>query len=1032
MQVLSMLERSSSNDGPVQYSLFQAYPAQRNRPITRSYKPYEVPEQEEATTSTAAAQPEETLEENGQVDQMEGVIPSTSGKAPEVTQKNAPVKERNNITGSAKNPQPKKKVTTKKRTVQKTQPSMTTHVQPYNVVADIQQQQANITFGQLFLLSPKMRGDVNKSLRKPGTRNPKMAAQVSVNVALSTTSLYCDAELQGTEMPLIIDTGAAGSLVSCQLLNDLGISIDRPSATVIVDVNGDRKRPLGEVESLPISIQGIIIPAKDVAVTDALTYCAIVGNDWLAKVKAIIDYGQRKMTIEWQSEKTEVPIEFLEMPMDRYKRLRKEKKREAKEKLIEGIEGDSEESTSEDDSQEEYENEELVEKMYCYYVLEDVDEAEEFEIEPPLQLTCTFPEVTLQGIYPRQDVVLINEGVYIGDMFHTWNYFRRLEERYKLRTPSKASWVFDWKGPSARCWCQERLYSPSHSCGMCQSDLINYVTLQGIPTRIIQELSTGPFDRWEPPEQENRKDALIPQSYNQVELKKIDADRNRMNCYYCGQKSHLEWRERTEALPFLVHSTVEETPEVNSGELVIGNLTPAQKEQFDELIDENRDLFAWDSKQLGRTSLVQHNIDVGDALPIRKRWYRTSQVEKAFIGEEIDRMLQQGLIEKSKSPWASPVVLVRKKNGKLRLCVDYRPLNKVTKKDRYPLPRIDDMLDSLGGAAWFTSLDLASGYWQVELDPKDREKTAFITQFGTFQFTVMPFGLCNAPATFQRLMDEVLRDLLWDFVVVYLDDLNVFSRTYAEHLKHLRAVFDRLRQAGLKLNPEKCKFVSPELIFLGHVIDKQGVRTDPDKIEKVKNFPVPKNLTQLRGFLGLASYYRRFIKDFSKIASPLNKLLKKDVSYQWKRDQQQAFEYLKECLISSPILVYPDWNRKFILFTDASTFALGAVLTQRDKQDQEHVIAYASRTLLPAEKNYTATELECLAVVWAIGKFHHYLHGKRFSLITDHSALCHLLNVTTPNGRLARWVMKLQAYDFDITHRSGRKHSNVDSLSRIR
>jgi len=250
-----------------------------------------------------------------------------------------------------------------------------------------------------------------------------------------------------------------------------------------------------------------------------------------------------------------------------------------------------------------------------------------------------------------------------------------------------------------------------------------------------------------------------------------------------------------------------------------------------------------------------------------------SQVEKDFIAKELQRMLQQGLIEKSKGPWASPVVLVRKKNGGLRFCVDYRNLNKVTKRDEYPLPRIDDMMDALGGAEWFTSLDLASGYWQVEMDPNDKEKTAFITQFGTFQFTVMPFGLCNAPATFQRLMNEVLQDLLWKIVVVYLDDLNIYSQTFDEHLDHLQQVFDRLKNAGLKLNPEKCKFVTAELAFLGHLISKDGIRTDPDKIEKVKNFPVPRNVTQLCAFLGLGSYYRRFIKDFSKIANSLNKLL---------------------------------------------------------------------------------------------------------------------------------------------------------------
>lgn len=341
------------------------------------------------------------------------------------------------------------------------------------------------------------------------------------------------------------------------------------------------------------------------------------------------------------------------------------------------------------------------------------------------------------------------------------------------------------------------------------------------------------------------------------------------------------------------------------------------------------------------------------------------------------------------------------------------------------------MLDSLGGSAWFTSLDLASGYWQVEMDPKDKEKTAFITQFGTFQFTVMPFGLCNAPATFQRLMDEVVHDELWKFVVVYLDDLNIYSQTFEEHLDHLRIVFDRLKNAGLKLNPDKCKFVANELTFLGHIISKEGIRTDPDKIEKVRNFPRPENLTQLRGFLGLALYYRRFIKDFSKIANPLNKLLRKNTPFNWTTTQQQAFERLRNCLISSPILAYPNWSQPFLLFTDASTFALGAVLSQKDNEGNERIIAYASRSLLPAEKNYTITELEYLAVVWAVGKFHHYIHGSRFTLITDHSALVHLLNLTTPNGRLARWVMKLQSYDFDTIHRADKRHSNVDSLSRI-
>ena len=294
-----------------------------------------------------------------------------------------------------------------------------------------------------------------------------------------------------------------------------------------------------------------------------------------------------------------------------------------------------------------------------------------------------------------------------------------------------------------------------------------------------------------------------------------------------------------------------------------------------------------------------------------------------FIKEEIQRLLDAGLIAPSRSQWTSPVVVVEKKNGKKRLCVDYRKLNKVTKRDSYPLPRVDDMLETLSGAQWFSSLDLASGFWQVELDKKDREKSTFITRFGTYEFTVMPFGLCNAPATFQRLMDTVLRDILWQFVVVYIDNINVGSKTFDEHLHHLDQVFTRLEQAGLKLSPEKCFFFKDEIPFLGHVVSRNGIQTDPEKLRVIKEFPIPKDLTQLRGFIALASYYRKFVKKFSAIAEPLNRLLKKNVPYIWGQDQNAAFERLKECLMTPSILACPNFGKSFILYTDTSTFALG-------------------------------------------------------------------------------------------------------------
>jgi hypothetical protein len=281
-------------------------------------------------------------------------------------------------------------------------------------------------------------------------------------------------------------------------------------------------------------------------------------------------------------------------------------------------------------------------------------------------------------------------------------------------------------------------------------------------------------------------------------------------------------------------------------------------------------------------------------------------------------------------------------------------------------------------------------------------------------------------------MDKVLRDELWKSVVVYLDDVNIYSKTWEEHLRHLENVFERIKKAGLKLSPRKCQFGNSELKFLGHIVGKDGIKMDPAKIDKVQNFPKPTNVTQVRSFLGLCNYYRKFVKGFARRASPLTELLKKGEEFNWTNRHQQAFEDLRQQLTTEPILIYPDWEKPFILSTDASTFAVGAILSQLDKEGNERVIAYASRQLRPAEKNYAATELECLGIIWAIKHFHSYLSGSKFRLITDHAALKYLNNMKEPKGKLARWIMTLQSYNFEVEHRAGKKHQNVDAISRIK
>ncbi|GBM38694.1 Retrovirus-related Pol polyprotein from transposon 297, partial [Araneus ventricosus] len=389
-------------------------------------------------------------------------------------------------------------------------------------------------------------------------------------------------------------------------------------------------------------------------------------------------------------------------------------------------------------------------------------------------------------------------------------------------------------------------------------------------------------------------------------------------------------------------------------------------------------------------------------------------------------MVDNGIIEESSGPWASPIVLVKKKNGSTRFCVDYRKLNEITIKDSYPLQRIDDTLDALNGSQWFSTLDLKSGYWEVEIQPEEKEKTAFTTGQGLWQFKVMPFGLCNAPATFERLMETVLRGLTSEACLVYLDGIIIVGRTLQEHLNNIRKVFQRLQKANLKLSPKKCRFFRKEVSYLGHVISADGVKTDPEKTKAVVDWPRPETVHDLRSFLGLCTYYRRFVRNFSAIARPLHKLTEARSNFNWTEECEKSFNNLKRALITSPVLTYPRTDKEFILDTDASNEGIGAVLSQKIG-NEECVIAYFSKSLGKPERNYCVTRKELLAIVKSIEHFHHYLYGRKFLLRTDHASFRWLLNFREPEGQIARWIQRLQEYDFEIQHRKGTSHGNADA-----
>ena len=456
---------------------------------------------------------------------------------------------------------------------------------------------------------------------------------------------------------------------------------------------------------------------------------------------------------------------------------------------------------------------------------------------------------------------------------------------------------------------------------------------------------------------------------------------------------------------------------------------PTEKAAIARLLTEFSDVFSKDSDDLGLTHLTEHVIDTQEHAPIKQPPHR---VPMAFANEDVkslEKLQRQGVIRPSNSPWASPIVLVRKKDGSVRFCTDFRKLNAVTKKDAFPIPRTEDCLDAVAGAVIFSTFDITSAYHQVPLRESDIPKTAFTTKYGLYEYLTMPFGLCNATATFQRLMELALSGLQWTTCLIFLDDVISFSSSFDQHVCDLRSILSRIRDAGLKLKPSKSQLFCSEVSFLGHVISEKGVLPNPDNVQKLCDWPVPKTQKQVRAFLGLGNYYRRFVKDYSKLVKPLTELLHKNAPLIWSNKCQESFEKLKAVLTGPEVMAYPRKEGEFVLDTDACGVSIGCVLSQI-QDGVERVIAYGSRTLTRCEQNFCVTDRELLAVKHFVELYKHYLLGRRFTVRSDHQALVWLFSLKEPKDRIARWLESLSAFDFSVEYRQGAKHGNADAMSR--
>ena len=459
----------------------------------------------------------------------------------------------------------------------------------------------------------------------------------------------------------------------------------------------------------------------------------------------------------------------------------------------------------------------------------------------------------------------------------------------------------------------------------------------------------------------------------------------------------------------------------------LDHLTDSQRKTLKTLITDFSCLF---KDTPGNTNILQHDVDVGTATPIKQYPYRLNPEKTKIVNEEVDYMLQNGLITESNSPWSSPVVLVKKDHGQFRLCFDYRKVNSVTKTDSYPIPRVDDCIDQVGNAKFISKFDMLKGYWQVGLTERAREVSAFITKNGLYECLVMPFGMKNAAGTFQRLMNIITKDLTG--CVVYIDDVVIYSDDWETHIDRIKSFFSAVKDAGLVINLAKCEFARAKVIYLGHEVGFGKIAPKDSNVLSILNFPMPTTRKEVRRFLGLAGYHRKFIKNYSDLTCPLTNLLKR-TNFCWDKNCQESFNKIKVILTNFPILKTPDFSKEFKLAIDASDTGVGAVLMQEDESGLEHPVAYFSKKLCNCQRKYSTIEKETLSLLLALQHFEVYVSSGAapLTVMTDHNPLLFLNKFKNKNQRLTRWSLFLQEWNLNIQHVPGKDNVILDTLSRV-
>ncbi len=845
---------------------------------------------------------------------------------------------------------------------------------PYDLWADLRRIRADISIAQLLELSGETRKLLKTKLPIRSRRKSKVkvaARAQAINKSADVRAVELEASIVDKVLPnTLVDGGSSLNIMPVHTMQKLGLSLTGPSSIVISMANQSPAKPVGQIKDCQVMVGGEVYTLTiHVIQTHAVkdSFPLLLGRPWLRASEAVVNWGGHKPHISFGPAHNRTKVKI----------------RAAQPK----------------------------------FTIESSDSSEDEVLEASCDLHQL--DVNVHSVLPRPQGGLESTISCLGPNLYHWEddgEFAQWLTQHPHTEPDSYESVNFVEGLAL--FSEEEI----DPCLLEVSEESFTVNIDGTIPRDIEILKEE--DELRPSLHFRKTSSGMIAGDGVVSYPPIPND------WYRGPTDQLHVHQ-TDWKYLDVSREGEETRNIKVGI----NLSDEEVAKYKELVMEYRDIFAWSYKDLKGIppEITQHRIPlIPGAIPIRQKERRMNPQLQLVVKAELEKLLQAGFIKPVEiTDWVSPMVLVKKKNGKLRVCIDYRKLNKNTQKDHFPLPFINNILDEVAGHEMYTFMDGYSGYNQVSIAPEDRHKTAFTTPWGTFIFLVMPFGLCNAPSAFQRTMTYAFSDLLHKSMTVFIDDFSTQSNAET-HLECVQEAFNRCRKAGIALNPEKLFLAVVKGILLGYVVSKDGREPDPEKVAVIKNLAPPINVKGVERMLGHIGWYRELIPDYATRTVPITRLQRKLVKFEWTEECQTAFEWLKERLSAYPVLKPPNWEVPFHIYCDASAVAVGSALCQpTDEGKKDYPIAFASKQLNAAEKNYTTTERECLAMVFSVKKFRHYLLLNPIVFFVDHMAIKYLVNKADLSGRIARWVLLLEEFDYTVEYKPGKLHHQADHLSRL-